>query len=75
MVFAVVLLVFVGFAIAITFRPANIIALSLTVYAFEQWAQANSSFFGVHAAIHQLRIRDTLFVRHRLCRVAGAAIP
>jgi hypothetical protein len=54
MVFGIVLLVFVGFAIAITFRPASIIALALSVYAFEQWAQANSGFFGVHASLINL---------------------
>jgi hypothetical protein len=49
MVFAVVLLVLAGFAIAITIRPANIIALAITVYAFEQWTQANSAYFATHS--------------------------
>jgi hypothetical protein len=51
MVYAIVLLVFVGFAIAITMRPINIIALAMSVYVFEQWAQANSPFFATHASL------------------------
>jgi hypothetical protein len=50
MVFAIVLLVFAGFVLAITVRPANIIAVAIAVYAFEQWAQANSSFFTTNAS-------------------------
>jgi hypothetical protein len=49
MVFAVVMLVFVGFAIAITIRPINIVALAISVYVFEQWAQANSAYFVGHS--------------------------
>jgi hypothetical protein len=54
MVFAIVLLVFVAFAVAITIRPSNIIPVAVAVYAFEQWAQANSSFFTTHASFINL---------------------
>jgi hypothetical protein len=54
MVFAVVLLVFAAFAIAITIRPINIIALGISVYVFEQWAQGNSAYFAVHSTFINL---------------------
>ncbi len=50
MAFAIVMLVFASFAAAIAWRPATIIAFAFCVYAFEQWAQAHSSYFGSHAA-------------------------
>ena len=50
MVFAAVILIFVGFAVALMWRPATIIALGFSIYAFEQWAQANSTFFGANAS-------------------------
>ncbi len=50
MVFAIVVLVFVAFALAIVWRPACVLAFAICVYPFEQWAQANSSFFAVNSS-------------------------
>jgi len=50
MIIGIVLAVFAVFAIGILWNPALIIAFALTSYSFEQWAQANSPFFGVHAS-------------------------
>jgi hypothetical protein len=54
MVFGIVILVLLGFAVAIAWRPATIIAFAFSVYAFEQWAQANSSYFGANASFMNL---------------------
>lgn len=49
-----VALIFICFGIAVLQRPAVIVALAVGMYAFEQWAQANSSFFGRHSSLVQL---------------------
>ena len=51
MVLGIVFGSFVLFALAILWNPANILALAITVYSFEQYAQANSTFFGAHASL------------------------
>jgi len=54
MIVAFVFLVFACFAVAVIMRPPTIVALAVTMYGFEQWAQANSSFFGRHSSLVQL---------------------
>ena len=51
MVFLVVLVVFICFALAIAWRPACVLAFAICVYPFEQWAQANSAFFAVNSTV------------------------
>ena len=50
-VISVVMLAFVIFAIAIVWRPASVLAFAVCVYPFEQWAQANSAYFGANSAL------------------------
>ena len=49
MVLAIVLFTFIAFAFAIIWRPSTILAFAICIYPFEQWAQANSSFFAVNS--------------------------
>ena len=51
MVLLVVLVVFIGFALAVLWRPASVIALAFCVYPFEQWAQAKSVYFQTNSTI------------------------
>lgn len=51
MVFLIVMLTFVVFAVAIMWRPATVMAFAVCVYPFEQWAQANVSYFAQNSAV------------------------
>ena len=73
MVVAVVVIIFALLSLLALERPSVAIAAAFSVFGFEQWAQANSSFFGAHGSLLNIAVAGlaavaavSMFIREQL---------